>query len=227
MVGLNITIPHKLGVLKYLDHLDEDASCIGAVNTVANRDGRLYGYNTDGIGALRALEQNGVIIKGKRAALMGAGGASRAIAFKLSDHVKSLTILNRTTPRAASLAQSLKRHKNIEVNVRKLTEENLREILRETDILINATSVGMWPNINATPVGEGLLSPGLTVFDIIYNPIQTRLLHDASKKGCRVIRGVDMLVYQGAEAFELWTGMNAPIEIMRNAVMKALRRKSS
>ncbi len=225
IVGLNVTIPHKLQVLRYLDHVDEEASRLGAVNTVINRDGRLYGCNTDGIGALRALEQNGVTVKGKRSTLMGAGGASRAIAFKLSEHVRSMTILNRTKSRAASLARSLRRYRNIEVKVKELTEENLSETLRETDILINATPIGMWPNVDVTPVRKELLPSGLTVFDIVYNPIQTRLLHDASKRGCRVIDGVDMLVHQGAPAFKLWTGREAPIEVMRKAVLRALKRK--
>ncbi len=226
MVGVNITIPHKLEVMKYLDHIDEDALLIGAVNTVVNRDGRLFGYNTDGIGALEALERNGVQVKGKRIALLGAGGASRAVAFKLSESAKSITILNRTKSRAVALAKTLGKNRNVEVKAEKLNDDNLGKTLGEIDVLVNATSIGMWPDIGVSPVKKSLLPRGLTVFDIVYNPVQTRLLCDASERDCRVVEGVDMLVYQGAAAFELWTGARAPVAVMRGAVMDDLRRRA-
>lgn len=222
IVGVNITIPHKVEVMKLLDHIDETATLIGAVNTVVNRDGRLFGFNTDGAGALRALKENWVGVKGKRIALLGAGGASKAIAFKLSESARSLIILNRTKSKALSLARSLKKIRNIQVDARKLNEENLKSTLSDVDILVNATSVGMFPQINATPIDRDLLHRDLTVFDIVYNPIQTLLLREASERGCKIVNGVDMLVYQGAVSFELWTGESPPIEVMRRVVLDAL-----
>ena len=225
IVGLNVTIPHKLEVMKYLDHIDEDALLIGAVNTVVNRDGELIGYNTDGIGAVKALERSGIQLKGKKIAILGAGGASRAVAFKLAESARGITILNRTKSRAVALAKTLEKKRNIEVNADKLNDDTLRKTLGEIDLLVNATSIGMWPNTGISPVKKSLLPRGLTVFDIVYNPSQTQLLCDASEKDCRVVEGVDMLVYQGAAAFELWTTARAPIEAMRRAVIKNLKRK--
>jgi shikimate dehydrogenase len=226
MIGINITIPHKVEVMKHLDRIDRDALLIGAVNTVVNIDGELVGYNTDGIGALEALEQNGVRVKGKRVAIIGAGGASRALAFKLSESARSLTILNRTKSRAVALTKTLCKNRKIEVKAEKLNDDNLGKTLDKIDILVNTTSVGMWPDVSFTPVKKTFLSKGLTVFDIVYNPVKTRLLRDASEKGCTVVRGVDMLVYQGAAAFELWTDEQAPIKVMREAVISHLNRKS-
>ncbi|UCD73346.1 MAG: shikimate dehydrogenase, partial [Candidatus Bathyarchaeota archaeon] len=225
IVGLNVTIPHKLEVMKYLDHIDEDALLIGAVNTVVNRDGELIGYNTDGIGAVEALERSGIQVKGKRIAILGAGGGSRAVAFKLAESARSITILNRTKSRAVALAKTLGKKRNVEVKADRLNDDTLATTLSEIDLLVNATSIGMWPNTGVSPIKKSLLPRGLTVFDIVYNPVQTQLLCDASEKDCRVVEGVDMLVYQGAAAFELWTGTRAPIEAMRRAVMDNLRRK--
>jgi len=222
IIGVNITIPHKVEVMNFLDHICETAALIGAVNTVVNRDGRLSGYNTDGAGALRALEENGVEVKGKRIALLGAGGASKAVAFKLSESIMSLTILNRTKSKAFSLASSLRKVRDIEVDARKLNERNLKSTLRDVDVLVNTTSIGMFPHINASPIDRDLLHRDLTVFDIVYNPVQTRLLREASERGCKIVNGVDMLVYQGAVSFELWTGVRPPIEVMRKAVLDAL-----
>ncbi len=227
VLGINVTIPHKSAVMRFLDHVDENALLIGAVNTVVNRDGELTGYNTDSTGSLRALEHAGVELQGKRIALLGAGGAARAIAFMLSDSAESITILNRTESRAASLSDSLKKSREIKVNVKKLCDESVRRTLSEADILINATPIGMWPHIDASPVGKEFLRRDLTVFDLVYNPIETRLLRDAHENGCRIVDGVDMLVYQGAASFELWTGEQAPVLTMRKAVLEALRREVS
>ncbi len=225
MVGVNVTIPHKLDVMKYLDRIDEDALLIGAVNTIVNRNGELIGYNTDGIGAVEALERNGVQVKGKKIAILGAGGASRAVAFKLAESARSITILNRTKSRAVALVKTLGEKRNVNVKADKLNDDALEITLGEIDILVNATSIGMWPNTSVSPVKKSLLPRSLTVFDIVYNPIQTQLLCDASEKDCKVVEGVDMLVYQGAAAFELWTGARAPVEAMRRAVMDNLGRK--
>ncbi len=223
IVGVNVTIPHKVRVMKFLDHIDETAMQIGAVNTVVNREGCLSGFNTDGIGALRALEANGVSVKGKRIAILGAGGASKAVAFKLSESAREIILLNRTKSKALSLARSLRKIRGIEVDARNLSEEDLKRTLSDVDILVNTTSVGMLPRIDVSLVEEDLLPRDLTVFDIVYNPVQTRLLRDAARRGCKTVSGVDMLVYQGAASFELWTGENAPIEVMRTTVLNALR----
>jgi shikimate dehydrogenase len=222
--GLNVTIPHKVAVMPLLDEIDSLAADIGAVNTIVNRDGRLKGYNTDAGGFLQALQEAGATARGKRVALLGAGGAARAVAFAVADMAAELTILNRACE--LDWAQDLARHLNEtasrEVKALVMDEANLTSVIDEADILINATSVGMSPHIDATPVPQSLLRPGLTVFDIVYNPPETRLLREAAAAGCRTIGGLAMLVAQGALSFELWTGLKPDSQLMRQTALQAL-----
>lgn len=224
--GLNVTIPHKVAVIPFLDELDPLAEKIGAVNTIVNNDGLLTGYNTDATGFLQPLLEKGIEPKGKKVVILGAGGASRAVSFILADRGARLVILNRLLELdwAKELAGRISQTLTKEVEAEELNRENLARALGEADILVNATSVGMSPNIDDTPVDADLLRPGITVFDIVYNPVKTRLLREAAAAGASTISGLDMLIWQGALAFELWTGMKAPADLMREEAIKLLQR---
>jgi shikimate dehydrogenase len=219
--GLNVTMPHKVEIIPFLDELDPLAENIGAVNTIVNDSGWLKGYNTDASGFLKALLSEGIKPEKKNVVILGAGGAARAIAFILLDKGSNLTILNRHLDLAKRLADRIFQLFRREVIALELGRENLKESLSAADILINTTSVGMTPENDNTPVPARLLKSKLVVFDIIYNPIKTRLLYEAEKKGAKVIGGLEMLVWQGAAAFELWTGRKAPVQVMKNAALKA------
>ncbi len=222
--GLNVTIPHKVAIIPLLDELDPLAEKIGAVNTVVNDNGVLQGFNTDAIGFLEALIQKGVEPRGKKVVMLGAGGAARAVSFVLAERGAHLIILNRRLELdwAEALAGKLAQTFGQGVKALELTEENLARALEEAYILVNATSVGMSPNIDETPVTSDLLRPSLVVFDVVYNPVKTRLLGQAEQIGAQTISGLDMLVWQGALAFELWTGAKAPVELMKKEVIKVL-----
>jgi shikimate dehydrogenase len=227
--GLNVTIPHKVAIIPYLDKLDPLAGKIGAVNTVVNDDGILRGYNTDASGFLQALLERGIEPEGKNTVILGAGGASRAISFILTERGSNLVILNRLLELdwAEELASRLSLVFNKEVNALEMTEKNLTKVLARTDILINATSVGMSPAINETPIPSQLFKADLVVFDIIYNPIKTRLLREAEAAGSHTICGLDMLAWQGAQAFEKWIDQKAPIELMREEAKKVLEKNEN
>ncbi len=224
MKGLNVTIPHKVAVIPFLDELDPLAEKIGAVNTIVNDDGIFKGYNTDATGFLQALLEKEIEPEGKRIVILGAGGASRAISFILADRGAHLVILNRLLELdwARELASRISQIFGKKVAALELNRENLARALDNADILVNATSVGMSPNVDETPVSSDLLTPDITIFDIVYNPIKTRLLREAEIKGTKIIGGVDMLVWQGVLAFEKWTGLKAPVELMRKEATKLL-----
>ncbi len=221
--GLNVTIPHKVEVISFLDKVDPLVEKIGAVNTIVNDGGVLTGYNTDATGFLQALLERGVEPEGKNTVILGAGGASRAISFILAERGAHLVILNRQLELdwAEELARRISQIFNKEVKALVLNEGNLAEVLERADVLVNATSVGMSPNIEETPVPARLLKPGLVVFDIVYSLVKTRLLREAEAAGAQTIGGLDMLVWQGALAFEKWTGQKAPLELMRGEAIKA------
>ena len=222
--GLNVTSPHKVEVMGLLDELDESASRVGAVNTVKNEDGKLIGFNTDGWGAIEALREKVGSLRGRKVVLLGAGGAARAIAFSLVDAGAELTLANRTASRAKELAASIERKLGCRVDQVELEQEVLRRVLQRADILINATSVGMYPDVNQTLVKAELMHPRLVVNDIVYEPLDTRLLREARKAGAQTLDGLGMLVRQGAASFEIWTGRKAPIDIMEATVRKELER---
>lgn len=220
--GLNVTMPHKNVVVDYLDEIDPTAKFIAAVNTILNDNGKLIGFNTDGVGALKALRENGVALNGKKLLLLGAGGAANAIAFHAAQEVEELVILNRTAQKAKKLAELLGRKLNKKIKTNSLSASRIREELRDSDILVNATSIGMHPKVDQSPVHPEWLKPSLCVMDIVYNPIVTRLAKDAKSKGAKVISGIEMLIYQGAASFEIWTNHPAPIKTMRKAVLNKL-----
>jgi shikimate dehydrogenase len=223
--GLNVTMPHKNAVIKYLDEIDPAGKAIASANTILNKDGRLLGFNTDGIGALNALEQNGVEPKGKKVLLLGAGGAAKAIAYTLSQEADELVILNRTPKQATELADLLKQKFNKKIKAGELSPSAVKDNLADSDVLINATSVGMKPNANQTHVQPEWLKPDLAVMDIVYDPLETKLAKDAKAAGAKVVSGVEMLIYQGAVSFEIWTACKAPVEVMRKAALAHLRRQ--
>jgi len=222
--GLNVTMPHKNAVIEYLDEVDPAGKAAASVNTILNKNGKLLGFNTDGVGALNALEQNGVEVRGKKVLLLGAGGAARAIAYTLSQDADGLVILNRTPKPAAELASLLKEKFKKKISAGELTASAVKGNLADCDVLINATSVGMKPNDNQTLVASEWLKPDLAVMDIVYNPLETKLAKDAKTAGAKVVSGVEMLIYQGAVSFEIWTACEAPVEVMRKAALNHLRR---
>jgi shikimate dehydrogenase len=209
--GLSVTIPHKIKVMDYLDEIDDDALKIGAVNTIVNKGGHLYGYNSDCLGAVNALREK-TEIKGKNVVVVGAGGAARAIGFGILSEGANLTIVNILEDEGTLLA------KDLGVEYYHLSDFNKVDY----QVLINATPVGMTPDTGSMPVKKEELKEGAVVMDIIYNPLKTRLLSEAENSGCDIIDGVSMFVYQGVSQFESWTGEKAPVDIMRSTVLDAL-----
>jgi shikimate dehydrogenase len=226
-LGANVTIPYKEAVLPLLDKVDQLARRIGAVNTIVKKDDKLVGYNTDASGFMKALEEEGGFVpKGKRAILLGAGGAARAVGFALvGAGVKSLVILNRTQDRGEALAWDLK-IADTEVIALLWKDGRTLKALGECDLLVNCTSVGMKDSTaeGKSPIGVGLIPKRALVYDVVYNPIETPLISAAKKAGARTLGGLSMLVYQGAAAFELWTDQPAPVDIMMRMAKRALTR---
>lgn len=215
--GLNVTIPHKIEVMKYLDEIDEVARLIGAVNTIDFRN--MKGYNTDGIGAVKAIEEV-TSIKNKNVVVAGAGGASRAISFYIAKYgAESITILNRNVDKASNLAKDI----NLIDDVRADSISQINDYVREADILIDTTPVGMHPNVDADAiVGADDMHEDLVVFDAVYNPNETSLIKQAIKANAKPVYGIKMLLYQGAESFKIWTGQNPPVDVMEDALRKTL-----
>ncbi|MDK2800096.1 MAG: shikimate dehydrogenase [Clostridiales bacterium] len=206
VMGFNVTIPHKKNIIQYLDEVSKEALLMGAVNTVKNVDGKLYGYNTDGQGFVKSLKNEGVAIEGKNILVIGAGGAARGITVSLAlEGVQSITILNRTAQKAKAICTMINENvKNISRSD-SLNYENFNRYIEDCDILINTTSIGMHPDIHACPI-ENLtsLKSSTVVCDLIYNPSKTAFLANAEKKGCKIINGWGMLVFQAINAFEIW-----------------------
>lgn len=215
MVGVNVTVPLKEIVLPLLDVVDEDARWIGSVNTIHSRDGRLYGYSTDGAGFLRALEAVGQPTEGRQVLLLGAGGSARAVAFALAAQGCRCRIANRTEARAAALACAVNARHPGAASVVVWGEDAIG-----CDLLVNTTSLGMPPNEEAVPMlPPNAFAARPFVCDLIYVPAQTKLLAAAAAAGCETLNGVGMLVWQGALALAIWTGQ--PLEEMPVAVMEA------
>lgn len=217
--GANVTVPHKEAVLEFIDDLSEQARKIGAVNTIVNRDGKLLGENTDVYGLVQALREASVELSGIRAVVLGAGGAARAATFALAENgASSITVMNRTEGRARKLASDLRDfYPNLNVDVGAIAA------FATADLIVNATSVGMSPNENESPM-RWSFPRGVAAIDLVYRPLQTRFLREAERAGARPIGGVSMLVHQGAVAFQLWTRRDAPVELMMNETVQALRK---
>lgn len=228
ILGANVTIPHKEAVVPLLDEVDDIAFEIGAVNTVVNREGRLYGYNTDAPAFIRALRQEGGFEpQSKRAILLGAGGVARAVGFALvREGVRWLAIVNRSPERAEKLAASLgeRNGSTTEIMVLPWGELEQGKALPYYDLLVNCTSIGMShsPMENQVPLGARSIPKDALVYDLVYNPLETPLLREAKKAGAHILGGLAMLIYQGAASFELWVAREAPLEVMFNRARGAL-----
>jgi shikimate dehydrogenase len=221
--GLNVTIPHKLAVMEYLDLIDMTAKSIGAVNTIVNNQGFLRGYNTDLLGVTNALREAEFDPTNKKIVILGAGGAARAASFSIGRKAAELVIVNRSIQKARDLCNDLLESMIVEARSRELSEKTLREEIQNADLLVNCTSVGMWPNVDQTVLKQEIIPETITVFDTVYNPLETQLLKDAKKAGAMTISGLAMFVWQGAVAFELWTGVKAPIQKMKEVVSEKLK----
>lgn len=221
--GFNVTIPHKINVINYLNTLDDIAKLIGAVNTIDFKN--LKGYNTDGIGAIKAIEEIDSV-KNKNIVIAGAGGASRAISFYLAKYgADKITILNRNIDKAKNLANDIL-NSNLIGDIKTDSISQINDYLNDSDILINTTPVGMSPNINDKPIATAdNMHEDLIVFDAVYNPNETVLLKEAIKANAKPVYGIKMLLYQGAESFKIWTGQNPPIDVMEEILIKTLNLK--
>lgn len=222
MKGINLTMPHKVKVLAYLDELSEAASIIGAVNTVIHRDGKLYGENTDGKGFVTALKNAGVSLAGKNVTMLGAGGAARAISVECAlNGAAHITIINRNAARGNELAALL--NEKTECEAKFLAWESGMKIPGNTEILINGTSAGFAPNVNDKPdIEYSSVAAEMCVCDVVFNPAETVFLQEAAKRGAKTVSGLGMLVQQAALNFTLWTGEEAPVAVMTEALRKEL-----
>ncbi|WP_394926199.1 shikimate dehydrogenase [uncultured Robinsoniella sp.] len=218
MKGINLTIPHKVKVLSYLDELSEAAKIIGAVNTVVNRDGKLFGENTDGKGFLTALKNEGTEVKNKKIVMLGAGGAARAIGVECAlAGALEITVVNRNEERGAELAGLIET--KTDTAGRFVKWEGSYPVPEDTDILINATCVGLYPNVSDKPeINYDTIKPGMTVSDVVFNDPNTRFLQEAGQRGAKTVNGLGMLAQQGALNFTLWTGADAPVEVMEDTL---------
>ena len=222
--GINATVPHKQALLPLVDERTPEAQAIGAVNTVIVQGGRLLGHNTDAKGFLRALAEAGFEPRGCSALVLGAGGAARAVIYALASVGAQVTILNRTPQRAADLAATF-----VQVNPQarlvagRLDADRLTRAAAGAELVVQTTPLGMWPRVEASPWPEEVpFPPQAFLYDLIYNPRETQLMRRARQAGAQAENGLGMLVHQGAEAFELWTGVAAPVEVMRAACLAAL-----
>ena len=229
-LGINVTVPHKEAVMPFLDEIDEWAAEAGAVNTIVNRAGRLVGYNTDGYGFLRALrESGGLDPAGKRALILGAGGSARGVVQALlRAGVARLVIANRTLERAEALAE-LASNRSVPAQPVELNALQNGNVPEGADLIVNCTSLGMYhgPDENASPLPASQIPPSALVYDLVYNPMLTPLLREAHSVGAPTLGGISMLVYQGAASFELWLERPAPVSVMMDAAMAAMRERQA
>lgn len=225
-MGCNVTIPFKSAVIPYLDEIDDFASACGAVNTISFFDGRRRGGNTDGPGFVRSLkEKGGFDPKGKKVFVAGAGGAARGVVSALAESgAEQITVLNRTEEKALRLADDVNERWPGKVVGGALSEDMIRYALTAADLVVNSTKIGMVPKEDETPFDTSFLAPNQFVSDLIYNPRETKLLREAKKKGCGTLGGLWMLIFQGAEAIRIWTGQEAPVDVMAEACEKFFSR---
>ena len=209
VTGFNVTIPHKKDIIKYLDEVSKEALLMGAVNTVKNIEGKLYGYNTDGEGLIKSFKSEHISIKDKKVVVIGAGGASRGICIKMAmEGVRHITILNRTRDKADNICNVI--NSNIQDIARSAEwdDNTLRQYGEQCDVLIHTTPIGMYPETHRCPVKDfDFIHSNMVVCDLIYNPFKTVLLQKAEEKGCKVVNGWGMLLFQAISAFEIWTGV--------------------
>ena len=220
MKGINLTMPHKIKVLPYLDELSPAAEIIGAVNTVIQKEGKLFGENTDGKGFVTALKNSGETLDKKNVTILGAGGAARAIAVECAlNGAAHINIINRSIEKGEELASLIQM--KTDSSAKYLNWKNNMEIPSDTDILINATSIGFSPNVTDKPdIDYTTITPEMCVCDVIFNPAETIFLKTVAENGAKTITGLGMLVQQAALNFTLWTGVEAPVDVMEDALKK-------
>ncbi len=226
-VGSNVTVPHKQGVWACVDEVSEEAQAVSAVNTLIRRDDRWVGGNSDIGGFLMSLEEEGFNPASKQALVLGAGGAARGIVYALARAGARVTLLNRTVGRGEALIDEMsKLFPGGALKARPLLAAEVARARDGAELLVNTTPVGMWPHVEASPWPEGLPFPAhLSVFDLVYNPLRTRLLAQAQAAGAKAVGGLKMLVYQGAISFRWWFGVLPPTEVMYRACVDALARR--
>lgn len=222
--GMSITIPHKIDAIQYVDTIPDMDMAIGSINTVVKEDGKLEGFNTDGPGAMKALEDAGVDLNQKHILMLGAGGASRAIAFTLAwdPRIKDMTLLDIDEDMLNSLGSDLKEKTDTHIQTAVMNDDSLSQAMANADVIIHCTPIGMHPKTDATLVPKDLFKKGQVVFDIVYTPLETRLLKEAKEKGLKTVSGMDMFVNQAALQFERFTGQEAPVQVLRDVVLSHL-----
>lgn len=223
--GMSITIPHKIEAMRHVDEIAETDQSIGSINTVINDKGRLFGLGTDGPGALKAISDAGTEPGGKNILMLGAGGAARAISFTLARNAKpgELSILDINENFLQQLATDLKAGTDTPIRSGLLNDSSLASAMESADIIIHCTPTGMHPNEDATLIHPDLFRTGQVVFDIVYTPLETKLLAEARSRGLKVISGADMFINQAVLQFEHFTGTDAPADVMRRVVMEHLQ----
>lgn len=223
--GMSVTIPHKIEAMKYVDDIAEADRSIGSINTIIHEKDNLVGLGTDGPGALKTLVDAGIEVDGKNILMLGSGGAARAIAFTLALNTKPgrLTLLDIDEHMLDQLTADLKAGTDASIKSQLLTQNSLAEAMDTADIILHCTPVGMHPNTGASLIPSDLFRSGQVVFDIVYTPLETKLLADAKSRGLTIICGVEMFINQAVLQFEQFTGVNAPVEVMRRVVMEQLK----
>jgi len=222
IIGINVTIPFKQKIMQYLDEIDPIAEKIGAINTIKNDEGYLTGKNTDADGGIEALKNAGYNISGKNILLLGAGGAAKALTYKMAEEVNKIVIINRSLKRALKLSNNIRKYFGVNIEAKNLSKNVLKEECLKTNIIINTTPIGMYPNVDDSLIPVEFLHEDLIVYDIIYNPMETKLIRDANQKGCKTLGGLDMLVNQGALAFEWWTNKKPNMNLMKTKIIEFL-----
>jgi shikimate dehydrogenase len=218
VIGFNVTVPYKQKIMSFLDQIDDEAEIIGAVNTVKNTGGRLCGYNTDGEGFLRSVEkETGVSLQGRNIALIGAGGAARAIGIKAAIRgAKRITVINRTIKKAEDLVKDINKKTDACADAADIADFKQSCAIEEYDVIVNTTSAGMYPDVDLSPLDDSTaFKKSQIVYDVIYNPFKTRFLLMAEKRGCKTLNGLGMLINQGISAYEIWTGIKVDDEITK------------
>jgi shikimate dehydrogenase len=220
--GINVTLPYKETVIKYLDEIDPIALKIGAINTIKNDEGTLKARNTDASGAKKALLDADCNVSGKNIVFLGAGGVGRSLAYIMAEESNQITLMDLVEERAIAVANEIKENLNVSIEGKISNKNTINETLKKADILINATPVGMYPKVEDTPITKKSLHSDLFVFDVVYNPLETRLMKEAAEIGCQTLGGLDMLVNQGILAFEWWTNKNPNRSLMKKKIIEFL-----
>lgn len=224
VTGLNITIPYKESVLPYLSEITKEARLIGAVNTVKVEDEKLIGYNTDGMGFVSSLTERGYPVKDRSMLILGAGGAAKAVVYQsAAEGAREIIIANRTLDKASLLKRYIEtQFPSIKLEAIGIEYLELKNVISRVDIVVNTTSLGLQKE-DPSPLPDGLLHKGLFICDLIYNPPETALIRDARDIGCQYMNGIGMLLHQGAASFKIWTELEPPLEVMRQAIETAIR----